>query len=154
MLPFSSLLLLLSFLCAPWSTALYHERFGELRSYLHYFLLERRLEIVAILDRIIATFTTQTDSDADEAAGKIRPTTGGSEAVVRAVVAESPATAASSDPFLVSQLAALLPASMKEAVQRGVLRFLRMQRNHLPHYTMPPPFYPGPQAKPKPTTRA
>ena len=103
-----------------------------MRSYLHYFLLENRLEIVAILDRIIQTVTqpsaTNNEVDADAAAAN---------------------TGAAADPFLVSQLTALLPPAIKDTVQRATLRFIRQHANHLPAYVIPTPFYPGPQAKPR-----
>jgi len=69
------------------------------------------------------------------------------EPVARNHVDEADA-AAQVDPFLVSQLASLLPPSVRDTVQRAALRFLRQHANHLPGFVLPQPFYPGPQAKP------
>ena len=128
------------FLSGSWSFALYHESFSQLRAYLHYFMLENRLEMVAIIDRIITFFTTSDNSAS-------RPSSASSDGEVRArnVVDESAATPI--DPFLVTQLASLLPIGIKEVVQRALLRFLREHEQHLPIYKIEKPIYTGPQAK-------
>jgi len=119
---------LVDFLSEQWSVALYHDSFFSLRVALHAFLTSRRLDVVAIIDRIIQTFTA-----AEGTSGQ---------------------AASASDPFLVSQLAALLPSQVKDVVQRSLLRWLRLHENQLPDYAMPKPFYAGPQAKPKTQAQA
>jgi hypothetical protein len=132
----------LSFLSGSWSLALYHESFSHLRAFLHYFMLENRLEIVAIIDRIIQLFTTTTAPTPDQ------PEDGEVTATNEVDAATS---GASVDPFLVSQLTSLLPAGLKDVVQRALLRFLRQHDNHLPGYAPvgAKPYYSGPQARPR-----
>jgi hypothetical protein len=136
---------LVDFLSGEWSFALYHESFAHLRAYLHYFLLENRLEIVALIDRIIQLFTTTTTQRGAESSEVERNEDG---EVIAMNEVES-GSSAPVDPFLVSQLTSLLPPAIKDVVQRALLRFLRQHENHLPGYAIPQPYYPGPQAKPR-----
>jgi hypothetical protein len=133
---------LVSFLSAPWTSALFHEDFQALRAHLHDFLLDHRLDMVAIIDRIMHMV----------AAAEAKPPQTGAAAdgdVTASNVVEDSDAASNVDPFLVSQLASLLPLHVRDAVQRATLRFLRQHANHLPAYERPPPFYPGPQANPR-----
>ena len=151
-------LFLFSFLSGSWSSALYHESFNVLRSYLHYYLLERRFDMVAVLDRIIALISGGTGAATAGPTIAIHAPSGGDESedvtASNGVDAASAASGGSAaDPFLVSQLTSLLPQTVRDTVQRAALRFLRQHANHLPAYVIPKPFYPGPQAKPREVTQ-